>query len=327
MRTNKHLSWDNFLSSVLVGGQQRVHRISNFPIIEVFGDGIKNVVGMLIECPDITLIPDQAKRLASVSFQTIQRDEKLFLEIATTSHLINRQFYSFATAIADRILESQQPPAEAIALELRYFTALLEEKRLLSIERQVGLLGELIVLEKMIRSDGPDAIQAWIGPQGEPHDFRAGRNEFEVKTAAGSRRIHTIHNLTQLLASPDSSLFIMSILVGPAGKDGGFSLASKIESISRYLEAAPHRLHEFQDALQSLGYSDRDQSHYDRAFILRRPLAVVPVNSQFPAVTASGLLSLLGQEAHRIDRFVYDVNIEGLESEEGSDDYVFVFPY
>jgi hypothetical protein len=327
MEQRKHLSWDNFLSSILVKGQQRVHRVSNSPLIEIFGDGIKNTVGIWIECSDATIVPEQARRLASMSIQTIKRDQKSFLEVASSSSLINREFYLFATAIADRVLESRQSPGEAIASELRCFTALFEEKRLLSIERQLGLIGELIVLERMLFTDGPDALRAWIGPQGEPHDFRVGHNEFEVKASAGTRRIHTIHNLTQLIASPGSRLFIMSILLGPAGKDGGFSLATKIESVLRSLSGAPDGQLQFQTALKSVGYSDRDHSHYDRSFALRRPLAVVPINSGFPAVTASSLLSLLGQEAHRIDRFAYDVNIEGLESEEGTSLFASAFPY
>lgn len=327
MKKHKHLSWDNFLSSVFVKGQQRVHRISNSPLIEIFGDGIRNTVGVWIECSDVTIVPEQAKLLASISIRTIRRDEKSFLEVACSSSLINREFYLFATAIADRILESQQSPSEAIAFELSCFSALFEEKRLLSIERQLGLIGELIVLERMIIADGPDAIRAWIGPQGEPHDFRVGDNEFEVKTSAGTRRIHTIHNLTQLIASPGSRLFIMSILLGPAGKDGGFSLATKIESILKSLGAAPNRQNEFQTALESLGYSSLEHSHYDRAFALRRPLAVIPIDSQFPAVTSSTLLALLGKEAHRIDRFVYEINVEGLESEEGTSPYASAFPY
>lgn len=327
MRPHNHLSWDNFLSSVLVKGQQRIHRVSGSPIIELFGDGVTNRIGMWIESSTLTIIPEQARRLAFVSIQMIKRDEITFLEIASSAPSINREFYLFATAVADRILESQQSPDEAVDVELRCFAALLEEKRLLSIERQLGLLGELIVLERMISADGADALAAWIGPQGEPHDFRVASSEFEVKTSVSTRRIHTVHNLTQLMASPGCSLFIMSVLLGPAGKDGGFSLAAKIRSIHKSLGAARGRQDQFSLALESYGYSSLECSQYDRAFALRRPLAIVPIDIHFPAVTSAALLGLLGKEAHRIDRFVYDVNVEGLESEEGTNLFVSAFPY
>jgi hypothetical protein len=327
MKDHKHLSWDNFVSSVLVKGQQRVHRISNSPVIEVFGDGINDRVGIWLETSADVNIPEQAKRLALVSIQTVARGEESFLEIVSSSGLINRQFYLFATAVADRVLQLNQSPSEAVALELQCFAALLEEKSLLSIERQLGLIGELIVLERMISIDGPQAMEAWIGPLREPHDFRVMNYEFEVKSTAGTRRIHTIHNLTQLTISPGCSLFIISVLLGPGGKAGGFSLATKIESIQKLLKDSVHQEKQFRDRLESCGYSSRDHSHYNRAFSLRRPLALVPIDSRFPTITSASLQDLLGKEAHRIDRFVYDVNVDGLESEEGTQLYTEVFPW
>ncbi len=327
MQEHRHLSWDNFVSSVLVKGQQRVHRISNSPVIEVFGDGINHRVGVWIESPVEVNIPEQARRLAFVSVQTVKHKAVSFLEIATTSPLINRQFYLFVTAIADRVLDSHQSAIEAVTLELQSFAALLKEKSLLTIERQVGLIGELIVLERMLSADGSGAIAAWIGPHGEPHDFRVGNSEFEVKTTISTRRIHTIHNLTQLTGSPGCRLFIISILLGPPGKDSGFSLAEKIESINRSLKESPNEKKQFLTALESNGYSSTDHAQYDRLFALRGPIAVVPVDSQFPTITSSTLKALLGHEAHRIDRFVYDVNVEGLESEEGTEVYEAAFPW
>lgn len=274
MKEYKHLSWDNFVSSVLVKGQQRVHRISTSPLIEVFGDGINDRVGIWIESTADVNIPEQAQRLALVSIQTVKRGERSFLEIVSSSPLINRQFYLFANAVADQVLQLNQSPTEAVALELQCFTALLEEKSLLSIERQLGLIGELIVLERMISADGPQAIEAWIGPLREPHDFRVVNHEFEVKSTAGTRRIHTIHNLTQLTVSPGCLLFIVSVLLGPGGKDGGFSLATKIESIQKLLKGSVDQESLFRERLESCGYSGRDHSQYNRAFGLRRPLAL-----------------------------------------------------
>jgi hypothetical protein len=224
-------------------------------------------------------------------------------------------------------LQLKQSPTEAVVLELDCLAALLEEKSLLTIERQLGLIGELIVLERMISAEGPDAIEAWIGPLQEPHDFRVGNHEFEVKSTAGTRRIHTIHNPTQLTVSPGCLLFIISILLGPGGKSGGFSLATKIESIQMLLKHSVHQKKQFRDRLELCGYSSRDHSQYNRAFGLRRPLAIVPIEARFPSITSDGLQTLLGQESNRIARFVYDVNVEGLEGEEGTQLYSQVFPW
>jgi len=327
MKKQKHLSWDNFLSTIFIQGQQRVHRISRSPQIEVFGDGINDRIGIWLELTGNANIPEQASRLASVSINRVTRGEKSFLEIVSLSSAINRQFYLFVIAVADRILESNQIASEAVALELESFAALLQEKLFLSIERQLGLLGELLVLDRMIATDGPKATKAWIGPRGEPHDFRVGNHEFEVKSTSGTRRIHTINNLTQLAASPDCSLFILSVLLGPAGKDSGFSLAMKVEATQLLLKDSHDCGKLFMDNLELAGYSSRDHSQYTRAFDLRRPLALIPVDSNFPVITGQTLKNAIGEIAHRIDHFEYDVNVEGLESEEGTELYSTMFPW
>jgi len=327
MKERKHLSWENFLSSVLIPGQQRVHRISISPVIEIFWDGNRKTVGLWIQNTTSGQIPEAATRLASVSVELIERSGMSILEVKTSTPLINREFYLFANAIADRILETSEAPGEAVAFELACFGALFEQKRILSIERQIGLLGELLILERMISTDGPNALEAWIGPKGEPHDFRIANNEFEVKTSTSTRRVHTINNLAQLVPSPGSTLFIISILLGAGGKQAGFSLASIIASIRSSLLSFPKLENEFTAALQSVGYADIDHSHYERRFNLRRPLAVIPINPQFPSITSSSLSTILGKEAYRIDRLIYDVNLEGLESDENSSLYQSVFPY
>jgi hypothetical protein len=327
MNSRKYLSWENFLASVVVAGQQRVYRVSNSPLLEVFWDGDRKTVGLWVQSTDVTAIPEAAKLLASVSIQVIERHGSSILEVRTTSPLINREFYWFANAVADRILETGQPASEAVAVELACFGALFEQKQILSIERQIGLLGELLVLERMISIDGPDALEAWIGPQGEPHDFRITVNEIEVKTSTSTRRIHSINNFAQLVPSPGSSLFIMSVLLGAPGKESGFSLASKIKSINSYLSSAPDRQSQFNKLLECVGYSELDHSHYERRFALRRPLAIIPVDAKFPSITLSSLSHLFGKEAYRIDSLVYDVNIEGLESDEATSLFQTVFPY
>src|SRR5688500_16433272 len=115
MKEHKHLSWDNFVSSVLVKGQQRVHRISTSHLIEVFGDGINDRVGSWLESSADVNIPEQALRLALVSIHTVKRGGGSFLEIVSSSPLINRQFYLFANAVADQVLQSNQSPTEAVA--------------------------------------------------------------------------------------------------------------------------------------------------------------------------------------------------------------------
>jgi hypothetical protein len=327
MKEQVHLSWENFLSSIFLQGQQRVHCVSSSPEIDIFGDGIRDRIGIWVEVPHGLHIPDQIQLLSFLSVRLVSHNRKELLEIACLSPKFNRQFYVFATALADRVLQSGESPIEAFAKELESFASLAREKLLLSIEKQIGLLGELLVLKRMILSDGPRAIQSWVGPQGEPHDFKVGSLEFEVKTTSGTRRIHRISNLAQLMPSLGCSLFCLSVVLGPAGKDNGFSLATEIETIELLLKENAEYSKRFLMNVEVLGYERAYHTQYSRVFALRRPLAIVPVDFSFPVVTLKTINFALGKVAHRIEHLEYDVNVEGLEHEEGSTVYTTVFPW
>ena len=48
---------------------------------------------------------------------------------------------------------------------------LLAARTRLSEEQQRGLLGELLLLERLLLEHGPTALEWWLGPAAEQHDF------------------------------------------------------------------------------------------------------------------------------------------------------------
>jgi len=309
------LFWTNFANSVLVSGEQRVHRVSASPRIEIFGDGISNRVGLWLEVDSDSALPAEATRLQYVSSALLVKDGMPLMELASKTPALNRQFYLFAVAVADRILNEGMSPASAVALEVQNLQQLVDERRLIGVQGIVGLLGELLVLEKLVSTSGPSAVLAWIGPLGEPHDFRIGRHELEVKTTSGSQRIHTIHGLTQLMPSPGCSLYLVSVLLGPAGKGGGASLAGAVAAIAQVLASDPPYASQFGRALEASGYRTSDEVHYTRQFALRRPIATVPINDAFPTISRETIQKALGSAGSRVGDLQYEVNLEGLENE------------
>jgi hypothetical protein len=316
---NKHLSWDNFCSTVLVSGQQRVHRITENPLIEVFYDGVDDRIGVLLGIPSGTAVPIALSRLSSISSRTYERNGKSLLEIATETSSLQRQFYHFVVAVAERITVEGRSATDAVGLELQSFADLFEQRSILGIEKQLGLLGELLFLERLFLKRGASAMDAWIGPRGEPHDFRIEGLEFEVKCASSSSRIHTIHGIDQLVPSPGCSLYLISVLVAPAGAHPGFSLVDKIRDLTLAMLGDTAREVAFGQALISMGYHFRDGPFYARRYISRRPIGLVPVDASFPAVTRKVITSGLGPLAFRIGALNYDVDVEGLEAEDGSE--------
>lgn len=322
-KKQRHLSWENFRSSILVPGEERVHRASDSPLIEIFGDGMRNRVGVWLEVPDGSDIPQDILKLAFVHARATTRAVKKkpipVLELAVNASTLCRQFYHFAVATTERVLVERRPSLEAVVLELQSFAELLQETPLLGIERQLGLLGELLAIERLVMTGGPNALDAWIAPLHEPHDFRLGRSEYEVKTTVCPQRVHTIHGAEQLEPTKGCKLFLLSVMLGPAGKGDGFSLATKVQDISAQFTPTPSRSRQFMEALRTCGFRDIDSAHYSRRFALRRPLAIVPVDAAFPAITRRVVQRALGTAlATRIEELQYDVNLEGLEIEEGT---------
>jgi Putative PD-(D/E)XK family member, (DUF4420) len=318
MNARRPLSWENFRSTVFITGQQRVHRVADSPYIEVFGDGISNRVGIWLEILPGTLIPSEASKLAFISTRTFNQSGRSLLEIATAAPSLHRHFYHFAVAVSERIVVDKCSAAEAVSAELQCFGELFEEKSLLGVERQLGLLGELLVLERFVQKRGAGALDGWLGPVGEPHDFRFNSSEFEVKTTISPHRIHTINGPEQLVPSTGCSLLIVSVMLGPAGASQGFSLAEKVDQLSKEFADSATRKETFSEALSRCGFRDEDKAHYGRRFAMRRPLALVPVDGNFPAISRSTIQNVLGELASRIESLQYEVSIEGLEVEDGT---------
>jgi hypothetical protein len=293
----------------------------------VFGDGIDNRIGMVLEIPSDSVIPTELTSLALIRCRSFSEDGHNYLEIATSASSLQRQFYHFAVSVAERVIVEKQPAIDAAVFELKCFTDLLEEKPTLSAEQQIGLIGELLFLERLLKSLGPEALDAWLGPSGEPHDFRVKKNEFEVKTTVSPHRIHTIHGLEQLIPSAGCSLFLISILLGPPGANNGFSLAEKVAELVGQIGSQSTRLIQFETALDTYGFRAADSALYTRRFAIRRSMALVPIDSSFPAVTRLGIHNMLGPLASRVESVQYDVRLEGLEREDGTPDFHAIVPH
>jgi hypothetical protein len=317
----RHLSWENFRATVLIAGQQRVHRIFATPPIEVFGDGLWNRVGGWFGMATASPVPAEIQKLAFIQASIVTRHDQVFLELSTANSSLHRQLYHFVAAVAERIATEKRSVYEAVLLELDCFSELLEQQPLLGIERQIGLLGELLFLERLSLQLSTAAVEAWLGPIREPHDFRVRDHEYEVKTTVSPQRIHTIHGSEQLIASKGCVLYLTSVLIGPPGAQDGFSLAGKVADLHRQFEPSPTASKHFAEALEASGYRSNDARHYSRRFVLRRNIGIARVDGNFPAITRTTIQNALGPLASRIEHIAYEVNIEGLEYEDGSNEF------
>lgn len=77
-------------------------------------------------------------------------------------------------------------------------------------ESLTGLIGELLVLERIATKNPRGAWQAWEGPKGGRHDFRFGPTALEVKsTLHPTAGIVTINGLAQLVPPSQGTLHLL----------------------------------------------------------------------------------------------------------------------
>jgi hypothetical protein len=313
MSNQRNLAWPNFLESVFLQGKRTVHRILESPRVDLLADGIANRLSILLERDKQVEVPPVAAALAVLDVRTLTHAGQPLLEVSCSSEPLFRHFYHLAHAVAERIASEKVDGTAALERELESFRALLTPETSLSLERQVGLIGELLFMECLLQRLGPSALDAWIGPDGEPHDFRIGPTEFEVKTTRGPTRVHRISSLEQLTVAQSRQLFIASILLEPPGANEGFSLPSIVRGLRSGLAFEAASLEVFEKRLVRSGYRDSEAARYPQRYLLRKPIALVPVNELCPRILRSDLNAALGERAARLEAVSYEVNLEGLE--------------
>jgi Putative PD-(D/E)XK family member, (DUF4420) len=91
----------------------------------------------------------------------------------------------------------------------RWRELLNEEPTRISMEKYIGLFGELWFLRKMVQYS-PEIVQYWIGPEGGRYDFSIGSIAIEVKTTLSpyGRRVE-IHGHRQMEPPENGKLYIV----------------------------------------------------------------------------------------------------------------------
>src|SRR6266542_1082459 len=91
---------------------------------------------------------------------------------------------SFATlrSIIDRMQLAKIPFSVAVDEVLDSLAEILARRRGLSEDQQLGLAGELLTFVALAADSGLEtALEAWMGPLGEEHDFVLPDGDLEVK--------------------------------------------------------------------------------------------------------------------------------------------------
>lgn len=177
----------------------------------------------------------------------------------------------------------------------------------LSAENEVGLVGELTVLEKMLEVGmAPEAaIRAWSGPLDGLRDFELGFGAIEVKaTVATAGLVAKIGSLEQLDDTNCKPIFLGAVKF--ALTESGHTLPEKISAIRARLESHPITLSEFDDLVLAAGYRPAHSPQYHRRFSLRE-IVMLEVGENFPRL-------MHGNVKPGVISARYEINLEPLLS-------------
>tara|TARA_B100001250_G_scaffold414490_1_gene453212 strand:- start:1314 stop:2267 length:954 start_codon:yes stop_codon:yes gene_type:complete len=170
-------------------------------------------------------------------------------------------------------LTDYQNPIESSEIVIERWIQIWRDREPLGREQQMGLYGELSVLEKLLVSGNEDAVENWTGPERAIHDFEFDSRHIEVKTTGTSEPVLEITSLNQLRpCKPPLYLVMVQIEIEP-----GETLPSLIANIRDLI--SPNAEESFERKLERANYNDdyaiRYQTEYGTPIF-----SVVHINSE-----------------------------------------------
>jgi hypothetical protein len=171
------------------------------------------------------------------------------------------------------------------------------------------------------------ALRSWNGPYAEEHDFSLEGTDVEVKTTVSERRVHMIGSLTQMLAKPGRSLYVLSLQFTRSGAGPGMTLTESVAGLTSAVSAESALLASaLQVKLQRAGWRQDHAPHYRTRWSLRSAPKLVAVDEKCPLIVPGTLASLGADRISRIVQLSYRVDLEGLGSDDGSAEFLRILP-
>ena len=204
--------------------------------------------------------------------------------VANPSH--ETVFNAVCKEVVEAIVDSKREPWSAVAAIIRKWQSAWKPARQeMDKSVQVGLFGELVVLESLlIPSLGAGAIEQWSGPELERHDFVGDILHIEVKTTRKSRHEHEISRLDQLRVPQGRRLLVVSILLEQS-VGGSETVATRMDAIVNLLRSDAAAMDSFMTKMVNMGWAEqmRDSGELLRFFL--RDAAVYAVDEEFPRLS------------------------------------------
>jgi hypothetical protein len=166
---------------------------------------------------------------------------------------------------------------------------------------EIGLIGELVVLNKMLKVGLPatNAIESWQGPLDGLHDFALASGALEVKTTISTADfIVNVDCLEQLDPSLVSPLYLAAVrlVLSPTG----FSLPEQIRDARALMSSDTYSLEALNVRLIRAGYVDAVAARYTRRFHWAAT-TVLAVQASFPSLTRGNVPAEIREARYKLD--------------------------
>jgi hypothetical protein len=234
--------------------------------------------------------PDLAK-WRNISFRPVAAAEGDLAELTVIVEANAHGVYGLLTSIADQVQLEAEPLAAAVATAIAKHRGIFAGKAALSQDKEVGMFGELLVLEYLISRIGArSAVESWQGPLNEEHDFIFSDVHLEIKTTSGEQRRHMMHGFMQLVPLRGVALSLISIQLTRSNHEGGRTLS---QMVSQLRGMAGGYRPQVDDALDVWGWKDEDAELYTTFWTKRNTPRAYNVDDRFPALTLDRLIPVI----------------------------------
>jgi len=234
-----------------------------------------------------------------------------FLSIQPTDNVDYEIFFSFIRSFLEQfencesIKEIHELIVNRYEIWKAFFGGLGRSKP--SVEKCIGLLGELIFLAEVTKIDMNKALNSWTGPFRTHHDFQFSNCSFEIKSSLNlaSSQIQ-VNGINQLNPPSNNHLFLLILKLIP--DENGNSIASLIDNLLS--DGLDKKL--FFEKLSRLNISEENYGSFSDLRVSLNAVRRYEIDSKFP------ILDLAATPSEYIGRFSninYTLDLSGINYE------------
>ena len=200
--------------------------------------------GLLLQVPDASLASKWiVRQLSGVRFDPVVKLEGGYgFPLMLADPKAKDIFAVLASDIASAISGEESANAKLAILfsRLALWRRFLQTRAApMSDEEIRGLIGELSILQQLIETNGVDcALNAWMGPRGELHDFRLASFRIEVKTWSNDSLPRVfISDPSQIVTDESCPIWLAAVQIA-MNAESGWSLAFWVNSLRIFMDNA-----------------------------------------------------------------------------------------